>query len=314
MATFSGWQAALLRSIGAPATAANLKFLNAWQRAEGGRASFNPLNTTQGSHGASNYNSVGVKNYRSPQEGVHATAQTLLNGHYGNIVGLLRSGKASPSQMATAVAKSPWGTGSGVLRTLGARPVAGIGGATPSASTPAVTDPSQLRKLGAAYFLQRSQDIASGKDSGSAGLLAFAMARHQLSQSLPASQPLPGGNQGVNPTYSGKVAFEGDLHGENPQFLAKLSAAAAAIGGTKIRVTSGYRSPAHNAAVGGVAHSNHMTGHAMDGEVLVKGRWVPLGVALQRAAPRFGLRSGNVPGFYHGGLDPVHVDDGFNQR
>jgi hypothetical protein len=106
--------------------------------------------------------------------------------------------------------------------------------------------------------------------------------------------------------------YRGDTQGEKARFLAELMAAGHAVGATRIRVTSGYRSPAHNAAVGGVAHSNHTTGDAMDGYALIKGRWVPLGVALQNVAGRYGLRSGNVPGFYHGGPDPVHVDDGAN--
>ena len=80
MAAYPGWETALLRRLRAPATKQNLRALAAWQRAEGGGASFNPLNTTQHSSGASNYNGVGVKNYRSPGQGTVATAQTLLNG------------------------------------------------------------------------------------------------------------------------------------------------------------------------------------------------------------------------------------------
>src|SRR5690242_13579606 len=128
MAAFSGWAASLLHAIGAPVTAGNMRALLAWQRAEGGSASFNPLNTTQRARGASNYNSVGVKNFTSAKQGVQATAQTLMNGHYGNIVGLLRSGRASAEQIATAVAHSPWGTGGGVLRVLGSGPVPIPGG------------------------------------------------------------------------------------------------------------------------------------------------------------------------------------------
>ena len=119
MSAFTDWQRSLLRSIGAPATADNLRFLDAWQRAEGGTAANNPLNTTQHAPGASAYNSVGVRNYGSPQVGLEATKQTLLNGHYDPIVSQLRSGRASAAKLAQAVEASPWGTGGGVLRVLG---------------------------------------------------------------------------------------------------------------------------------------------------------------------------------------------------
>src|SRR4051812_40460674 len=107
--------------------------------------------------------------------------------------------------------------------------------------------------------------------------------------------------------YTGK-----STQGERAAFIHALTQAARAAGATRIRVTSGYRSPAHNAAVGGVSHSNHTTGNAMDGYALIGGRWVPLGVALKNVAGRYGLRSGDVPGFYNGGPDPVHVDDAAN--
>jgi hypothetical protein len=113
---------------------------------------------------------------------------------------------------------------------------------------------------------------------------------------------------------TGGTTFVGDTSGVNSGFLAKLSHAAKAAGVTQIKVTSGFRDPSHNAAVGGVQNSNHTTGHALDGEAFIPGRgWVPLGQALLPIAGKFGLRSGDVPGFFNGGTDPVHVDDGWNQ-
>lgn len=119
MATFTGWDASLLKAIGAPATKENLRFLDAWQRAEGGTAAFNPLNTTQHAPGATSYNSVGVRNFLDPQQGLSATAKTLLNGYYKPIVSGLRSGRTTAEKLAQAVEASPWGTGGGVLRVLG---------------------------------------------------------------------------------------------------------------------------------------------------------------------------------------------------
>lgn len=124
---------ALLASLGARNTPENVRFVNAWIRAEGTRAAYNPLATTQGAPGASSFNSVGVRNYPNFQTGLDATVKTLNNGYYGPIVTGLRSGTASAQQLAQAVANSPWGTGSGVLRVLGSN---GGGPITPPAAAP----------------------------------------------------------------------------------------------------------------------------------------------------------------------------------
>jgi cell wall-associated NlpC family hydrolase len=113
----------LLAAIGAPDTPQTRQFLSAWQRAEGGTATYNPFNTTQSWTGATDYNGVHVRNYRDLASGIAATAKTLKNGYYGQLLNDLRSGRASARQLATDVANSPWGTGSGVLRVLGSTAV-----------------------------------------------------------------------------------------------------------------------------------------------------------------------------------------------
>lgn len=121
MAGYSrAWAEAVLRAIRAPVTPNNVQLLDAWSRAEGGRAANNPLNTTQAAPGATNMNSAGVKNYPSPAAGVAATVATLTNGRYGTILSNLRA-NAPATQTARAIAASPWGTGSGVSRVLGDR-------------------------------------------------------------------------------------------------------------------------------------------------------------------------------------------------
>jgi hypothetical protein len=106
----------LLRMLGMPVTGANIKFLDAWQRAEGGSAD-NPFNTTWDLPGATNFNSVGVKRYRSVADGLTATVNTLRNGLYDPILKALRNGD-DPMAAAQAVASSPWGTGAGVEAVL----------------------------------------------------------------------------------------------------------------------------------------------------------------------------------------------------
>jgi hypothetical protein len=103
----------------------------------------------------------------------------------------------------------------------------------------------------------------------------------------------------------------------DPTFLNGVLAAAKAAGATVIDVVSATRPPATNAAAGGVPNSNHLPdssglSHALDGRAYIPGRgWVPLG--LLPTLGRFGIRSGNQPGFYHGAPDPSHVDDAHNQ-
>lgn len=113
----NGFAEALLQKIGAPVTAENLKFLDAWQRAEGGSAD-NPFNTTQDAPGARNFNSVGVKRYASMEQGLEATVKTLQNGRYGSIIAALRQGNSAKAA-AQALAGTPWGTGELVQKILG---------------------------------------------------------------------------------------------------------------------------------------------------------------------------------------------------
>lgn len=113
MAAWPGWDTQLLGALGIPATADAIRFLDQWQSFEGGTAQNNPLNTTQAWAGATNYNSVGVKNYRTRADGIQATMTTLENGRYDAILQALRSGNpytfAEPLAIATAL--RTWGTG-----------------------------------------------------------------------------------------------------------------------------------------------------------------------------------------------------------
>lgn len=107
----------LLKRLGLPQTQENLRAMMAWQAAEGTTAAFNPLATTRYAPGATDINSVGVKNFRSYEQGLQTTIDTLRNGLYGNILAALREG-TSASRVAQAVAESPWGTGDGVSTVL----------------------------------------------------------------------------------------------------------------------------------------------------------------------------------------------------
>jgi hypothetical protein len=88
----SAFAKSVLATIHAPATPANIASIEAWAKREGGGGTNNPLNTTLSMPGATDFNSVGVKNYASMGVGVLATARTLLGGNYSDVVGALRSG------------------------------------------------------------------------------------------------------------------------------------------------------------------------------------------------------------------------------
>lgn len=107
----------ILEGISAPVTENNITYMRAWRRAEGGRATFNPFNTTQKYKDATNYNSFGVKNYPTMEAGIEATVKTLLNGRYNDIVDSLKS-DSPPQVTAASKSLSVWGTGGGVLRVL----------------------------------------------------------------------------------------------------------------------------------------------------------------------------------------------------
>jgi len=108
------WAQAFIKRLGMPMTADNVAAVVAWEMAEGGHwyntAYYNPLNTTQSMPGATVFNSVGVKAYRSWMQGLEASVITINNGYYDGILAALKVGNDGQA-VAAAVAASPWGTG-----------------------------------------------------------------------------------------------------------------------------------------------------------------------------------------------------------
>jgi hypothetical protein len=107
----------LLRSIGAPYNLQTDLFLRAWSQAEGCMAKNNHFATTMPATGATNFNSVGVKNYYTWESGVASTAATLKLTKYTTFLATIRAG-ASANTMAVALANSPWGTGDLTMEVL----------------------------------------------------------------------------------------------------------------------------------------------------------------------------------------------------
>ncbi len=88
-----------------------------WAVAEGGNALWNPLNTTLDAPGATDYNSVHVKNYPSASVGQQAIAATLRQQNFAHILGHLKAG-TNARRTLRAVEVSQWGTGGLAVRVL----------------------------------------------------------------------------------------------------------------------------------------------------------------------------------------------------
>jgi hypothetical protein len=107
--TYGQWAKVFLKAIGAPVSQNNLVAMVAWQSAEGTTASWNPLATTYSMPGAGQFNSVGVQNYVSLEQGIQAIALTLQSpGHgYEAILSDLQA-SADPLVTASAINASDW--------------------------------------------------------------------------------------------------------------------------------------------------------------------------------------------------------------
>lgn len=94
-----------------PVTAENVRVVYFWEYAEsgGGGGMWNPLNTTQQWPGATNANSVGVKNYARRSDGLGANARVIRNGLYGPVIAAFERGDDAAATVA-AITSSPWGT------------------------------------------------------------------------------------------------------------------------------------------------------------------------------------------------------------
>lgn len=105
----------------------NYRLFQAWRRAEGGTAKWNPLNSTLtlGSQWTETtpYNSVGVRNYRYETVGVAATILTLIQRNadgtmrYGGILADLQSGTRTAEEIVRDRLNQfdTWGTDTDLL-------------------------------------------------------------------------------------------------------------------------------------------------------------------------------------------------------
>lgn len=265
----------LLRRLGITPRPQVLRFLAAWGQAEGTSARYNPLGTTRDMPGATNFNSVGVKNYGSIGQGVEATARAITNGLYGNILTLMRAPGARAEAMATAVAASPWGTGKGVLRVLGSGPVRIPGGIAPVQDGPpgpmgaGAGGPATVAQLPVGQRLRLFHDIMQGS-SGNVG--AFTDIRAILSMlqtpggvKVPTLGGKPSDIPGFTPGAMGAVSLSStaNLPGKPVKpYVLNFARRVAGIAGERLVIGTGTN---HRELVSGTSRrSAHYYGNAVD--------------------------------------------------
>lgn len=116
---------AVMQKLGVSPTAEKRRFFRAWQQAEGTNAKYNPLATTKNinASGQTNFNSVGVKNYPTEDDGIAATVATLnLDNYYKELTDKLKQDDITAEELADSKrALKTWSGGDGtyVARRLG---------------------------------------------------------------------------------------------------------------------------------------------------------------------------------------------------
>ena len=108
--TLDSMALAVLKYKGKPTTTNNIRSLVIWAVSESTNAKWNPWATTyRGERGETQFNSAGVQNYPSIEEGIAAFWATLENGDYDTIIACLNQGEV-PALTCEAIMASPWGS------------------------------------------------------------------------------------------------------------------------------------------------------------------------------------------------------------
>jgi hypothetical protein len=109
--SYGRWAELFLRMFDAPTCRNNVVVVVAWQAAESTQAAWNPLATTHRMEGSTSFNSVGVQDFVSLEQGLLGTKETIENGwdvyRYGAIVRSLQE-CADPMASALAINASSW--------------------------------------------------------------------------------------------------------------------------------------------------------------------------------------------------------------
>lgn len=223
--------------LGGKWTSEKARFFDAWQRAEGTAATYNPFATTRSGYAGETdlaNNPAHVKNYPSAQVGMQATYDTLARtDFYPNIVKLLKDPDTTAEQLAQAVAQSPWGTGVGVLRALGVTNAEAYETATKS---------------------QAKVDVISGEQQAIDTTIQDSLAR--LDKLMPTPEYAAAVGK-LGPLSRREAAFTTEMVGNlQNQLQSRAEARAATYGGTTLPATdeAGFVAKGPNSVVNRVLY------------------------------------------------------------
>ena len=115
MGTAGQWASDFLARMGqTDPTPEMLQIVSAWVACEGTKARYNPLATTYDLPPNSNFNTVGVKNFESREQGIEASKRTLDGDFYGyaRVRAAITANDADDLRWTLIDPLFPWGTGS----------------------------------------------------------------------------------------------------------------------------------------------------------------------------------------------------------
>jgi hypothetical protein len=165
-----------------PVTDANVAVITTMARGEGMDPSTNNwLATTTAAPGSGQFNSVGVQEFPSYQEGVDATARTLLNGNYKGMVALMGKGadlKTIASNPEVQANLRTWQGGSSEDVGLLTHEANVPGKAAPSKAQPQDTPPPDPSRVG--EFAAQLQGAGIDPKEFAAHFATFASVRRKF--------------------------------------------------------------------------------------------------------------------------------------
>lgn len=100
----------VLKKLNAYVSVSRIQCGVAWASYENTEAENNPYATTEPWPNSSEFNSAGVRNYATVEDGIDATVATLTNGYYDHLLNVLRTPECTSRDVLNAIDGSPWGS------------------------------------------------------------------------------------------------------------------------------------------------------------------------------------------------------------
>lgn len=122
MGTRGEWAKDFAKALGNTSPSADIvNWISAWTKNENTKARFNPLATTLDYGKTTDFNSVGVKNYETREQGIEATVKTVSNfkypGYKDIVDGILEN---DVRKSAAGLIRAPWGSNGAMVQNIAA--------------------------------------------------------------------------------------------------------------------------------------------------------------------------------------------------